>query len=66
MKEEIGQEEFENDLEINDDQSSITKKTTTTTIPFSDFYIRKRTISNSSSNQNKLLEQITNTSSNFN
>ncbi|CAF3610671.1 unnamed protein product [Rotaria sp. Silwood2] len=57
------EEEFEIDVDTNDDQSSITTRKTVT-IPFSNFYVRKRTLSNCSSNQYKLSEQLANTSIN--
>ncbi|CAF1463990.1 unnamed protein product [Rotaria magnacalcarata] len=63
MKEENCEEEFAINVNTNDDQSSV-KTSKTSTIPFSNFYIRKRTASTSSSNQFKLSEQLTNTSIN--
>jgi hypothetical protein len=63
MKEENCEEEYEYDVDTNDDQSWITTSKTTT-IPFSNFYITKRTPSNCSGSHYKLSEQLTNTSSN--
>ncbi|CAF1139450.1 unnamed protein product [Rotaria sordida] len=63
MKEDNSQEDYEIDVNTNDDQSSITTRKFST-IPFSNFYARKRTPSTCSSNQLKLTEQLANTSIN--
>jgi hypothetical protein len=59
MKEETGEEDFQSDVELNDDQTW----KTTQTIPFANFYTTKRTQSNCSNSQYKLSEQLANTSS---
>ncbi|CAF5114145.1 unnamed protein product, partial [Rotaria sp. Silwood1] len=70
MKEDNNEEEYEIDVDVDvdvdptDDQSSIRISRKTASIPFSNFYVRKRTSSNNSSNQFKLNEQLANTSIN--
>lgn len=55
---------MKDDFSDEDDQSTIVHSKPTTTIPFAQFYMTKGTSpSNSSVNQCKLSEQLTNTSS---
>jgi hypothetical protein len=64
MKQETSDEQLDNEIGTTDDPSW-TSTTKTTAIPFSNFYITKGTLSNGSSSQHKLSEQLSNTSSKY-